>query len=84
MFDFLDNPVVTFLVFGIAAAFFLFDAIMKMPDARDKKTKEKRTYYQRWKIAPRSVRRDCIIGCLWAVASVASGAEIIVNIVSAL
>lgn len=77
MFDFLDNPVFTLILFGMVTVWFLGYSIAEMPKARDKKTGKQRGLYQRWSLANRDTRWMFIGGCAAAVVTIMSALELL-------
>lgn len=77
MLDFLDKPLVQFLAFGFLPCVSMFVWYVEAPDSVDKKTKKRRSYYERWKLAPWSLRWYVIAGCASAVVAVISLLELL-------
>lgn len=76
MFDFLDKPVVSLLIYAILALLFLFDSITDMPERYDENN-VKRKWYERWKGTPWKVRWTFIAGCASAIVAVISLLELL-------
>ncbi|MDD7384172.1 MAG: hypothetical protein PUG30_01095 [Actinomycetaceae bacterium] len=54
--------IIDLLLFGAIAVFYLGTAYLEMPNKIDKKTKKKRTFYQRWKLAKWQLRAQIVLG----------------------
>lgn len=65
------------VLYGLLALFFLGNASLDMPNARDKKTGKRRTFYQRWRLASRQLRGQLIVGSAAGIAAVLAALMIV-------
>lgn len=66
-----------FFIFGGLAIVFSWTAWLRMPNAIDKKTKRKRSLYQRWKLANRSLRAELILGVAAGIVSLLAALQLL-------
>lgn len=79
MFDFLDNPWVTLVLYrGLGLMFFL-GGLAGVPSKTYKKGRRNRTWSERWSKTSRDSKWSIVIGFLALIAAFASLAEIIVG-----
>ena len=69
--------IVEFILFGCLAVFFCTVSWLEMPNAKDKKTGEKRNLYQRWRLASRKLRWQLILGIAAALVTVLAALQLL-------
>lgn len=79
---FFNNPLVNLVVDSLCALFFVSHALWDMPKAVDRKTKEPRTWMQRWRLANRDTKVFLFVGCVFAVVAATEAVDLVLHIVN--